>query len=75
MQRSEGIFGGLVVREPKVLDLQGHLFDHDLPEHYILLSDWTQKMSGEAYAQDFHSGQTTDVNSILVNGKLFLFTY
>ncbi|XP_059173405.1 uncharacterized protein LOC131953968 isoform X2 [Physella acuta] len=68
MQRSEGLFGGLVIREPKVLDLQGHLFDHDLPEHYILLSDWTEKMSGEAYAQDFHSGQTTDVNSILVNG-------
>uniref|UniRef100_A0A2C9KAB9 Uncharacterized protein n=1 Tax=Biomphalaria glabrata TaxID=6526 RepID=A0A2C9KAB9_BIOGL len=66
MQRAEGLFGGLVVRDPK--DPHRHLYDEDLYEHYIILTDWTKRMSGESYAQDFHGGHTTDIHSILVNG-------
>ncbi|KAH9494715.1 hypothetical protein Btru_017691 [Bulinus truncatus] len=68
MQRAEGLFGGLVVREPKELDQHGRLYDEDSNDHYIILTDWTLRMSGESYAQDFHGGHTTNIRSILVNG-------
>lgn len=38
--KSNGIYGGLVVRHPERTDPNIFLYDHDLKEHLIVLSDW-----------------------------------
>ncbi|BFZ06751.1 hypothetical protein BsWGS_09789 [Bradybaena similaris] len=68
LQRSDGFFGGLVIRKPYELDPHRHLYDYDLPEHYILLNDWSEKTTGETFALEFHSTGRNEPSTILVNG-------
>ena len=39
-QRADGVFGSLIVRQSKQSDPQSALYDYDLPEHVMLVSDW-----------------------------------
>ena len=64
-----GIYGGIVVRRPFSEDPNVNLYDHDLPEHLFVVSDWSQQ-SGE----DFMPGLIGNPNNlmptnILINGK------
>ena len=40
MQKLDGLAGNLVVRVPKDYDSNAYLYDFDLPEHKIFISDW-----------------------------------
>jgi hypothetical protein len=61
--------GNLVVRAPKDYDPNGHLYDYDLPEHKIFISDWLHLPADDHFPglRGANSGQ--DANSFLINGR------
>jgi FtsP/CotA-like multicopper oxidase with cupredoxin domain len=69
LQRGDGVFGSLVVRKPRSSDRNGHLYDHDLPEHEILVWDWLSDLSLSVFLKHHHSDGTNKPPGILVNGK------
>lgn len=69
LQKLDGICGTLIIREPKSVDLSGFLYDFDLPEHVVIISDWMHEYAISRFPgrTSYHTGQTPD--SILINGK------
>lgn len=45
------------------------LYDTDLLEHVIVLSDWGHESIASMYAAQYHSTDDASIRSILVNGK------
>lgn len=70
VQRSNGVYGALIVRQLDKDNVHVDLYDHDLPEHTILLSDWTQSDGQFSFLQTYHTNTRIgkDPRSILVNG-------
>ncbi|CAL1684660.1 unnamed protein product [Lasius platythorax] len=69
LQKMDGIFGSLIVRQPPEHDPQSHLYDYDLSTHVLIINDWmhdqaVSRFPGRRFSQ---VGQTPD--SILINGK------
>lgn len=71
MQRGDGAFGALIVREPQTeLPKQiQHLYDHDLLEHAIIAHDWDHKTGSDNFAAFHHSIEDNKPVNILINGK------
>ncbi|XP_055385677.1 uncharacterized protein LOC129614808 [Condylostylus longicornis] len=67
MQRGDGTFGPLIVRQPKALDPHGKLYDFD--EHIITLQDWAHVTGASMFASHHHSVGDNKPPNILVNGK------
>lgn len=64
LHKMNGQHGAFIIRQPKADDPHKDLYDFDLPEHHIILSDWVH-----GYAEDFFPGFGTSVlNGILING-------
>lgn len=70
LQRADGVFGALVIRQPKSRDYHSALFDHDLPEHTILLNDWIGEMGASRFAGHHHAMTEHLPESILINGNI-----
>ncbi|XP_012225378.2 uncharacterized protein [Linepithema humile] len=68
LQKMDGIFGSIIVRQPAEVDPHSHLYDYDLSTHVLVISDW---MHEEAVSfperRFFKVGARPD--SILINGK------
>ncbi|XP_031622396.1 laccase-4-like isoform X2 [Contarinia nasturtii] len=64
VQRTDGIFGALVIRNEK--DPNADCYDTDLPQHTIIVSDWMNQM-GEAFMPGTRNGILRP-DSILING-------
>ncbi|RUS81194.1 hypothetical protein EGW08_011059 [Elysia chlorotica] len=69
LQRSDGLFGSLVIRQPQSRDPHGDLYDMDLPEHTIMLNDWSKRPSADSMVALFHRGDSAFPSGILVNGR------
>ncbi|XP_066596702.1 uncharacterized protein [Prorops nasuta] len=69
VQMMDGQYGGLIVRVPKSQEPNGFLYDEDLAEHIMVISDWMHELSLEHYPGKVRSdiGQTPD--NILINGR------
>lgn len=70
LQRGDGVFGGIVVKQPKENDVHFNEYDYDLNEHVIIVHDWFKETIISKFA--FHHHDTTNndkPNSILINGK------
>lgn len=67
MQRSNGVFSSMTIRQPKEHDPNGYCYDYDLAEHSIVLSDWMHR-EAEAY-QPSVPGVTPRTDSVLINGR------
>ncbi|TMW50904.1 hypothetical protein DOY81_004015 [Sarcophaga bullata] len=63
-----GQYGALIVRQPEELEPHSRLYDYDLPEHYILISDWMHAY-GEQYFPGLPSSQGIFPDSVLINGR------
>ena len=70
MQRSDGMFGSLVVRQPKERDRHYDLYDFDLSEHVLIVNDWLSEMAEERYSFHYHSWSDNYPKSVIINGKL-----
>lgn len=66
-QKANGLYGALIIEEPKSGDPNRSYYDHSLPEHVIFTSDWMHN-----YAEMFVPGlpsTSTNLQNILINGK------
>ncbi|XP_026280853.2 uncharacterized protein LOC113208177 isoform X2 [Frankliniella occidentalis] len=68
-QRADGAVGLLTVRVPKVLDPHGALYDVDVPEHGVLVWDWTHTPAASKFLAHHHAGDDNKADSVLINGK------
>ena len=69
MQRADGLYGALIVREPLYEDPHGDLYDYDLEDHIIVLVDWAVKMTRSRFTGHFHGQEDARPVSALINGK------
>jgi hypothetical protein len=69
LQKLDGLEGNFVVRTPRDYDPNGNLYDYDLPEHKIFISDWLHLPSDDHFPglRGANSGQ--DADSFLINGR------
>lgn len=61
-----GCLGWLVVRDTKANDPHSALYDYDLEEHEVLVTDWTNLL-----AEDYLPGKRNSfvgIDSLLING-------
>ena len=68
-QRSDGLFGALIVRQNEINDPHYHLYDYDLSEHVIFVMDWFNE-NGLVHA----GPHVTEIGgkhsySLLINGR------
>ncbi|XP_018023905.1 laccase-10-like isoform X3 [Hyalella azteca] len=68
-QSGDGVFGPLVVRRPRSLEPHVELYDHDLPEHVIMVHDWMLLPTLEKFTLHHHSGADHYPDDLLVNGR------
>ena len=68
LQRADGLYGALVVRQPPSNELQKGLYDYDLPEHVMLVTDWLERSTINKFAGHNHAGFDYKPESMLING-------
>lgn len=66
MERFDGVYGALVIREPVEADVNGHLYDYDKAENHLVLGDWTN-IASETFVTGLRSTPFY-VDSVLVDG-------
>ncbi|XP_026329608.1 laccase-5 isoform X2 [Hyposmocoma kahamanoa] len=69
LQKLDGIYGSIVVRQPPSKDPNSHLYDYDLTTHVILISDWLHEDAAERYPGRLAVNTGQDPESVLINGK------
>lgn len=67
--KTNGHYGGFIVRDIKSRDVHNRLYDEDRPEHLIVASDWMQDL-----AEMYDPGLPTDPigmrpTNVLINGR------
>ncbi|XP_076058516.1 uncharacterized protein LOC143035925 [Oratosquilla oratoria] len=67
LQRGDGLFGGLVVRDPE--DPHVDLYDEDLPEHLLVVSEWKHETTRSWYLQIHQAYNYNFAGVLTVNGK------
>lgn len=55
MQRGDGVFGSLIIKNPRTSEKYSNLYDFDLSEHVILLQDWAHQPGVSMFAAHHHS--------------------
>jgi L-ascorbate oxidase len=66
-QKSDGLQGPLIVREPKIEKKFAESYDYDLPQHLIFAADWMHALS-DNYLPGL-SKRSTLTESLLINGR------
>ncbi|XP_033637829.1 laccase-4-like [Asterias rubens] len=69
MQRADGVFGALVVRQSDKRERHDALYDVDLPEHVVLVHDWLDQMTLVKFGAHHHDSGSNKPESVLINGK------
>lgn len=69
LNKMDGQYGSLVVRESPSVDPHGIFYDRDLPTHVILLSDWMHEMATERFPGRLRNNPGQRPASALINGK------
>ena len=70
LQRSNGLFGHLVIRQPPSRDPHSALYDYDLPEHVMSVTDWLVEMTANRFAAHHNDDGDNKPASMLINGEL-----
>nr|XP_053649016.1 uncharacterized protein LOC128700086 [Cherax quadricarinatus] len=68
-QRADGMFGSLVIREPREHDPQKHLYDEDDFRHMFVLTDWLDGLGIEKFVNHHHTEHDNKPYNLLVNGR------
>lgn len=69
MQKIDGLYGSVVIRQPPSKDTNSNLYDYDLTTHVMLISDWFHESGTERFPGRLavNTGQAPE--SVLINGK------
>lgn len=65
----DGQYGSLIVRDPPSLNPQKALYDKDLPEHVIVISDLFHELSLDRFPGRYRSNRGQIPDNILINGR------
>lgn len=68
-QRADGVYGPLIVREYERDDVNKGLFDFDLADHVITVTDWTNLTTLDKFTGHFHNDIDNKASDILINGR------
>ncbi|KAH9491785.1 hypothetical protein Btru_029498 [Bulinus truncatus] len=68
-QRADGLYGPLIVHQPPSQDHYYAAYDYDLPEHVIMITDWTIDMMTNRLAKYVHFDSDNKPRLMLINGK------
>ncbi|KAI9555735.1 hypothetical protein GHT06_018250 [Daphnia sinensis] len=68
-QRADGVFGSLIVRQSRQKDPHSSLYDYDLPEHVVLVSDWLGELGVAKFVAHHHDDGDNKPSSMIINGK------
>ncbi|ESO97324.1 hypothetical protein LOTGIDRAFT_114905, partial [Lottia gigantea] len=69
-QIADGLFGPFVVRQPKETDPNGALYDEDLSEHIVMISDWKPAPFINRFLEQMNDRfNLNDPSSGLINGR------
>ncbi|CAH1400298.1 unnamed protein product [Nezara viridula] len=69
VQKLDGLEGALIVREKEIEDPLSSLYDEDLPEHVVVIQDWTSTPA-EHLIPGYSSGRISQMPSTyLINGR------
>lgn len=69
MQRGDGIFGALTVRQSSSADSSSSTYDEDHSEHMMLMHDWLDMPVVDKFMSHHHSNGNNRPESVLINGK------
>ncbi|PSN33041.1 hypothetical protein C0J52_26096 [Blattella germanica] len=69
LQKLDGLYGSIVVRQAPSQDPNSHLYDFDLTTHVALLSDWMHEDALERYPGRLAVNPGQDPDTVLINGK------
>lgn len=69
LQKLDGQYGSVIVRQPRRLDPHGQLYDHDRPEHVVEMSDWMHEMANERFPGRLVRNVGQVPENVLINGK------
>ncbi|XP_025829791.1 laccase-5 isoform X2 [Agrilus planipennis] len=69
LQKLDGLYGSIVVRQAPSKDPNSHLYDYDLTTHVIVLSDWMHEDAAERFPGRLAVNVGQDPESLLINGK------
>lgn len=75
LQRADGLFGPLIVRQYEHQDAHRDKYDFDLYEHVIMLNDWINDTSIDKFSRHHHNDGDNKPSSILINGRGVLARY
>lgn len=67
MQRGDGVYGALIVRNPE--DKHENLYDFDMTEHILITNDWTHMTSTSVFTAHHHGRGDNKPSNILINGR------
>lgn len=69
--KTNGIYGGIIVRKPIHEEIHRFEYDYDLPEHLIIISDWME-YNAEMYMPGLvQSPNGLAPDNLLINGRGF----
>lgn len=69
LQKIDGLYGSVIVRQPPSRDPNSHLYDFDLTTHIMLISDWLHEDAAERYPGRLAVNTGQDPESMLINGR------
>ncbi|XP_071949652.1 uncharacterized protein [Antedon mediterranea] len=70
VQRGDGLYGALIVREPRQKEFNSKEYDFDLPQHYMLFNDWLSIPSITISMVSIANGVPSEHSlSLLINGR------
>lgn len=69
LQKLDGLYGSIIVRQPQADDPNCELYNFDLASHVMLLSDWFHELASEKFPGRLATDVGQDPDSILINGK------
>ncbi|KAK7465077.1 hypothetical protein BaRGS_00037735, partial [Batillaria attramentaria] len=69
MQLGDGAYGSFIVRQPQTADHNSPLYDLDLSDHVMHITDWMPVLSIDRYLNLMHDAYLGHEMSALINGR------
>ena len=68
-QRADGVFGSMVIRQSSSEEVHSSLYDFDLADHVIMVSDWLGELGVAKFVAHHHDSGDNKPPSMIINGK------
>lgn len=69
IQEMNGVYGSLIVREPREEDVNSKLYDTDRADHVIVISEWMHELAAEHFPGRRVNGTGQTPETFLINGR------